>query len=63
MGDFHRALLDMSTAMQIDEQNGVSKRDLAEHHNFCVILHYELGAMEEASIYADMATKNDASNG
>lgn len=59
MGDFHRALYDMNIAISLEE----NKRDLAELHNFCVILLFELGTMQDAIYHAEQATKNDPSNG
>ena len=63
MGDFNRALYDMTTAIQIDQDNNVSKRDQVDNLNVCCILYFELGLLDDAAYYADQATRNDPSNG
>ena len=49
----------MTVAIQQED----SKKELAEYHNFCVILLFELGTLQDALHHEDQAIKNESTNG
>ena len=64
MGDFHRALIDMSTAIHLEDTQEKNKQNLADYHNFCVVLLFEIGTMQDAIHHAELAShyaKNEPS--
>ena len=66
MGDFHKALYDISVAMSIEEKKNTPKESklvLGEYCNMAGLQHYELGQLEEALEYFKMAEKQNSFNG
>ena len=63
MGDFHRALWDFSAAIKISKEKGEEGSTMALHYNYAGVQLYELGQLEDALVYYEIATKLYPENG